>query len=70
VGSVENKLEETLKNQGRMKGWLAEKIGTNRNTITGLCKGQEPHLSLAYKIANALGKEVTEIWPNKKEPLD
>jgi DNA-binding XRE family transcriptional regulator len=60
----DNNLEEIIKSQGRKKTWVADKAKVSRNTITSLCKGADPHLGEAYRIANVLGKSVYGIWPN------
>jgi DNA-binding XRE family transcriptional regulator len=64
---VKNNLEAILKEQGRLKGWLAEKANVRGNTITNLIKGSEPKLKNAYKIARILGKSVYDIWPDNDE---
>lgn len=43
---------------------LAEKSGVHRNSISAYVKGAAPRLDNAYKIANALGVSVYEIWPD------
>ena len=58
-----NRLEEILKQQGRKKGWLAEQVGVDPNTISRIIRGAEPKLSNAYKIAEVLGVTVYDIWP-------
>jgi putative transcriptional regulator len=60
---MENHLKEAL--DGRMIKWLADKTGINRNTISSYLKGTVPSLDNAYKIADALGKSVYDIWPSK-----
>jgi DNA-binding XRE family transcriptional regulator len=56
-------LECILKEKGIKKGWLAEQVAVSRNTITAICRGTDPHLSLAYKISKTLNVPVQEIWP-------
>jgi DNA-binding XRE family transcriptional regulator len=56
-------LEYILGTQGRKKGWLAEQVAVSRNTITAICRGTDPHLSLAYRISKTLNVPVQEIWP-------
>lgn len=60
---MENNLRKILDSRGIKYGWLAERVEVRRNTITDLMKGQTPHLDLAYKIADALGLSVYDIWP-------
>ncbi|MUK89176.1 helix-turn-helix domain-containing protein [Ornithinibacillus sp. L9] len=64
---MKNNLEAILKEQGRMKGWLAQKANVRPNTITELIKGAEPKLKTAYRIAKPLGKSVYDIWPDVEE---
>lgn len=61
---VKNKIEETLKEKGIMKGWLADKAGIHRNTLKKIMNGADPHLSVAKRIAKVLGKTIDEIWPD------
>jgi putative transcriptional regulator len=62
---LENRLKDILVRRGIKQVWLAEKAGVNRNTITNLVNGSEPKLSLAYKVAEALGMTVYDIWPQQ-----
>ncbi|MUK88035.1 helix-turn-helix domain-containing protein [Ornithinibacillus sp. L9] len=48
---MKNNLEKIRKEQGCLKGWIAEKAGVIPNTITDLINGTEPKLSTAYKVA-------------------
>jgi DNA-binding XRE family transcriptional regulator len=63
---IVNRLEEELRLQGRMKGWLANQVGCAKNTITNIINGRMPHLDLADRIAEALGKTVYDIWTLRK----
>lgn len=64
----ENNLEVLLVKSPYKKGELAELVECSRNTITALCKGADPHLCLAYRIANVLKVSVYDIWPNFRWP--
>lgn len=60
---MESKLEEFL--DGRPISWLADKSGVHRNSISQyIHKDVIPKLDNAYKIANAFGKSVYEVWPD------
>ncbi len=60
---MENRLKEILDDRGIKYGWLADQVEISRNTVTELMKGARPHLDLAYRIADALGLSVYDIWP-------
>ena len=54
------------------KGWtqeqLAKKVGVSRQTIATLEKDKyNPSLILAFKIANAFEKTLTEVFDYKEE---
>lgn len=54
------------------KGWtqeqLAKKVGVSRQTIATLEKNKyNPSLILAFKIANAFGKPLTEVFEYREE---
>ncbi|MBB3869145.1 helix-turn-helix transcriptional regulator [Parageobacillus toebii NBRC 107807] len=54
------------------KGWtqqdLAERVGVSRQTIAALEKNKyNPSLILAFRIARAFGKPLTEIFEFKEE---
>ncbi|MBA2871397.1 putative transcriptional regulator [Anoxybacillus calidus] len=54
------------------KGWtqqdLAERVGVSRQTIAALEKNKyNPSLILAFRIAHAFGKPLTEIFEFKEE---
>jgi len=60
---VENRLEEILKEQGRLNYWLADKADIHRNTITRIIKGSyTPGLDVAHRIAKALNLSIYDIW--------
>ncbi|MEK4565172.1 helix-turn-helix transcriptional regulator [Alkalihalobacillus sp. FSL R5-0424] len=57
------KLEYIIKQQGRQKGWLAERAHISKPTITGLVKGtSKPSIEVALKISIILGVTVEELW--------
>jgi putative transcriptional regulator len=60
---MENKLREIMKEQGRTQKWLSQTVGVSETTISSYMKGKSiPTLPVALRIANALGKNVEEIW--------
>nr|WP_285848983.1 helix-turn-helix transcriptional regulator [Solibacillus isronensis] len=47
---------------------LADAVGVSRQTIVALEKNKyNPSLILAFKISDALGKEITSIFEYKEE---
>lgn len=61
---MNNRIEEFRKEKGLMKGWIADQSGIHRNSLTAIIKGADPHLTIAGKIAKALGKTIYEVWPD------
>jgi DNA-binding XRE family transcriptional regulator len=61
---TDNNLEEVRREKGLYIWWIAEKAGCSRNTWTSLTKGADPHLSLAYKIAEVMSSTVYKLWPS------
>ncbi len=59
IGRVEKKMTQQQ---------LADAVGVSRQTIVALEKNKyNPSLILAFKISDALGKEITSIFEYKEE---
>jgi len=66
---MECRLKEILKGRGMSQTFLAKQLGvTNQAVYTWTVQTSYPSLLVAYKVANMLDVEVTDIWvSNKKE---
>lgn len=65
---MDNRLAEIRKKNKIGQGYLVEKLGVSRQTISSIENGRcTPSLDLALDIANLLGVPVDEIFihPNK-----
>jgi putative transcriptional regulator len=59
-------LENILKNKGLKKGFVSEKAGISKTTLTSLMKGRTlPSLPVAMKIAEVLELRIEDIWIKK-----
>jgi transcriptional regulator with XRE-family HTH domain len=62
-----NNIKELRKKQKITLQELADIVGTSKTNIWQIEKGiNEPGITKAYKIANALKVSVFRIWPNDK----
>lgn len=60
---MKNKLAEIRKNKKIGQGYLVEKLGVSRQTISSIENGRcTPSLDLAFDIANLLGVSVNEVF--------
>lgn len=59
----ETPLERLIRERGLKKGFVAEKVGISRNTLSFICAGKsEPTLRVALKIARLFDVSVEELW--------
>lgn len=60
---MENRLAEIRKNKRIGQGYLVEKLGVSRQTISSIENGRcTPSLDLAFDIANLLQMPVDEVF--------
>ena len=60
---MENRLAEIRKNKKIGQGYLVEKLGVSRQTISSIENGRcTPSLDLAFDIANLLQMPVEEVF--------
>lgn len=60
---MENRLAEIRKNKKIGQGYLVEKLGVSRQTISSIENGRcTPSLDLAFDIANLLQMPVDEVF--------
>lgn len=60
---MENRLAEIRKNKKIGQGYLVEKLGVSRQTISSIENGRcTPSLDLAFDIANLLEMPVEEVF--------
>lgn len=56
-------LKRVLLEEGRKQSWLAEKVGVDQPTLSRIVRGLHCDAETRTKIADALGREVQELWP-------
>lgn len=65
---VKNKLKTILDDRGIKQTWLAEKVGVNKSTISNIINNRyATTIDLAFRIADILNLELTEIFYYEKE---
>ncbi|MBH0166293.1 helix-turn-helix transcriptional regulator [Fictibacillus sp. 7GRE50] len=64
----ECRLEEIIKAGGWKKGYIADRAGIHRSTLTLILKGQMPYLHVALMISDVVGIPVQDIWVKKEPP--
>jgi DNA-binding XRE family transcriptional regulator len=57
------RLAEILDTEGRSQAWLGRVIGTSRTTIHSYCKGLHVPDDKKALIAEALGREISDVFP-------
>lgn len=62
------RLGQILEEEGRYQTWLAEKVGISRATLNRYVKGLHVPDDKRALIAEALGREISDVFPEKKEP--
>jgi transcriptional regulator with XRE-family HTH domain len=56
-------LKRLLIGEGRKQSWLAERTGIDRATVSRIAQGLPPSEPQAQALAEALGREISELWP-------
>jgi putative transcriptional regulator len=65
---ISNRLGEVLAERDISKSDLAKYIGVTRGTISNICNHKhEPSMDLAYRIAEFLNLQVTDIFYYEKD---
>lgn len=58
-------LKDVLVSEGRRQSWLARTIGKDQAEVSRYVnRGLLPDADTRAAIAKALGREVSELWPN------
>lgn len=63
LAEPEHPLARARKLVGSTQAELAERVGVHRVTLARLEGGAEPGVALALRIAVAVGRGVSELWP-------
>lgn len=63
------RLGEILEMEGRRQAWLAKKVGTDRSTIHRFVKGLHVPDDMRAPIAEALGREIDDVFPTEPQEL-
>jgi len=60
----EIRIKQILKMKGMTQKQIADEVGISPMHMSFLANGRikDPRLSLAMRIANALGEEVSDVW--------
>jgi DNA-binding XRE family transcriptional regulator len=67
---VKNRLKEIIDNKGIKKSWLAEQIGVTKSTISTLVQNKySTSIDIAFKLANVLDMDITDIFYEEKENI-
>ncbi|MFC6385107.1 helix-turn-helix domain-containing protein [Sporolactobacillus kofuensis] len=61
-----NKIARIIEEKGLRKGFIANKCGISPGTLSKIISGEtkEPSLSVAIRLARALGTTVEDLWGN------
>jgi putative transcriptional regulator len=60
------RLEDLINERGLKKGYIAEKAGISKTTLTSLMKNRTlPTLPVAIRIAEIMELRIEEIWIKK-----
>lgn len=58
-------LKRILEDEGRRQSWLARITGIDQADISRMAnRGMHPSQDEAQRIAAALGRQVSELWPD------
>jgi lambda repressor-like predicted transcriptional regulator len=64
----ETLLKRALKEQGRMQNWLAAQVGCDPSDISNYVRGLHvPSERRRELIADALGMQISDLWPEADE---
>lgn len=53
-----------MESEGRRYTWLADETGLSRQTIYNVANGLHPSDSTVEAVANALGREINDVFPD------
>lgn len=57
-----------MQDEGRRQSWLAERIGKDQSDVSRyINRGMLPPEETRQAIADALGRELVELWPDLHE---
>lgn len=65
--SPRTRLAEIMESEGRRFTWLAREAGRSRQTVYNVANGLHPTPATAEAIAEALGREVEDVFPESQE---
>lgn len=61
------RLQEVLRAEGRKQTWLADRADLDPGHLSRIVNGLHPTDATARKIADALGRDVADLWPEVGE---
>lgn len=56
-------LQRVIREEGRKQSWLAQRVGCDEAHLSRIVNGLHPDDATKQSIADALGRDVTELWP-------
>jgi len=65
---MENNIKELIAKRGYKQKFVANQLGISAQQLSNWIKGTStPRLEVAYKLADFLEVDVTEVWKNDNE---
>ncbi len=65
-GTPQTPLGRILREEGRRQSWLAERVGVDQATMSRYVHGLHIPDDKRRAIAEALGREISELWPESE----
>lgn len=62
-------LQRIIREEGRKQSWLAEKVGIDQASLSRIVNGLHADEATRTAIADALGRQVDELWPDAGEQV-
>lgn len=61
-------MKAILEDEGRRQSWLARRVGIDQGDLSRIVnRGLIPNADVMEGIADALGRSVEELWPEREE---
>lgn len=67
MSRYKSELQRILAEEGRMQSWLAREIGKSAPRVSHIVNGLIPDDATQAAIADALGRQVEEVFPQAAE---
>lgn len=63
-GRTKTPLRQLLDEEGRKQSWLAARTGLHTSRVSLIVNGLHPTQAEAEAIAQTLGRDIAELWPD------